>query len=482
MGEEPLKNRAFAAAALLLAAAPLAAQDDAARLRERMEEERRQQINQMSQNEKTIDANQDLFFDYGGWLRAELLDFQDKPFKDRHTLRFWDLRAYGSARVYDIHRFYVRGLLQLSDFNSGDQFGARENDWRGANLDQAFYEIDLKNVAGDIGWDVNRLVARAGRQFMQVGRGITLNSVMDGIDFEGQWGYLGFKLLGAHPLVSTDDINRSRPDPDHTHRLFYGAELSWLEFPKCRFYGYGLVQRDLNDDAGAPVGVDYNYDSAYWGFGVRAEPISRTNVQAGYILESGRTDDDPLRNTTGEVVDDRVVAQSWNLLVQYFPNLPMQPRFSAEYLFGSGDADRLSVTNTVGGNNPGTVDRGFLPFGYVNTGVSLFPRLSNLNIFRVGGVFRPLEGLDWFDDRHPLEVGLDFFVYRKDKVNGVISDLRADVAERNVGDEVDASVTWRARSDLLFALKYGLFNPGSAYSALNDKKRNFVSVGLTYSF
>lgn len=433
--------------------------------------------------EGMVDASQDVYLDFGGWLRSELLQFSDKPFQKSRGLRFWDFRLWGSARINEIHRFYVRGLMQLNEFNSGDQFGAKEADWRGPNLDQGFYEIDLTEAMKDVGLDdMNRMVARVGRQFFQIGRGITLNTVMDGASVEGQWGYWGFKLLGARNIPSSNDINRSRPDPADSHRFFYGSEIAFLKFPRYRFFGYALFQRDHNYDVAGSSnfpGADFDYNSEYWGLGLRSEPISRVSVQAGYILETGRSGGDPNRNAAATANEERIFAQSANVLAQYYPPIPLQPRVSLEYLWGSGDEDRRSVTNTIGGNNPGSVDKGFLPFGYVNTGIALFPRLSNLHIFHAGAAFRPLDGFEYFDS---LELGADFFVYIKDKTLGGISDLRADVADRRVGDEIDVSITWRPLSDLLFAVRYGLFSPGAAYSAATDFRRHFLSAGLTYSF
>lgn len=70
-----------------------------------------------------------------------------------------------------------------------------------------------------------------------------------------------------------------------------------------------------------------------------------------------------------------------------------QPTFSAEYAFGTGDADRGGrvTAATGGGNEEGSTDRNFLTFGYIDTGLSLSPRISNLRMARFGFEFYPSE-------------------------------------------------------------------------------------------
>jgi hypothetical protein len=183
--------------------------------------------------------------------------------------------------------------------------------------------------------------------------------------------------------------------------------------------------------------------------------------------------------TDGAAHGEPIRAQSLDVLAEFWPSLPWNLRCSAEYLWGSGDADRGSVTNTVGGNASGTDDKGFLAFGYQNAGLALFPRISNLHVFRVGVAASPLTEPSSFGT---LDVALDVFCYRKAKAAGAISDLRADLPNADVGWELDVSVIWRLLSDLLIEARYGRFAPGNAYSSATDEVRNFLSVSVTYMF
>src|SRR5262249_28792152 len=141
------------------------------------------------------------------------------------------------------------------------------------------------------------------------------------------------------------------------------------------------------------------------------------------------------------------------------------------------DSDRGSVTEQAAGNQAGTDDNGFLSFGFVPTGYSLFPRVSNIHILRVGGTIRPLESVEMF---HKMQLGVFGYLYRKAQSESPISDSRAFLQSADVGKEVDVTLRWRIYSDLGFSVNYGCFFPGDAYQ--ETKARNFLNVGLTYSF
>jgi hypothetical protein len=437
-----------------------------------LEEERRKVLDQ------TIDTSQDLEYDFGGWLRAEFINFDDAPYNDQRTLRFYDLRIWGSARVAEIHRFYARLLMQYTDFNQGDQYGRSHSYYDGPNLDQGFYEIDLAGA----GIGLERLTARGGRQFFQVGRGIALNGTMDGLSVDGASKGWGFKAVGAITIGAMDDIDSSRPNSDDSHRLFCGLSVESPDLGAyTHAYAYGLAQFDLNGRTPPGSGsFEYGYDSQYWGIGARSQPLTFLDLRGEIIFETGRSYPDPYTVTGASAEPEPIQAFCLDLVAEAHPALPLGLRFSAEYLWGSGDRDRLSVTNTVYGNEAGTADNGFLAFGYVNTGISLYPRPSNLHILRIGAASRPLASVaPWLET---LDIAVDGFYYLKDKKTGAISDQRADLPESYVGMEFDLSVTWRPLSDVLASIRYGLFLPGDAYSSATNDARGFLSASLTYMF
>ncbi|MDQ7779611.1 MAG: alginate export family protein, partial [Planctomycetota bacterium] len=166
----------------------------------------------------------------------------------------------------------------------------------------------------------------------------------------------------------------------------------------------------------------------------------------------------------------------------YYPKCQFRPNFSLQYLHGSGDENRMSVTNTIRGNLGNTDDENFLYFGHVLTGYSLAPAVSNINIIRFGASANFLEKCETFKD---MEVGFNYFNYWKDEREGGISDFRALVRlgrpeNRDIGDELDFYLNWRIFSDLTFTVRYGTFWTGDAYE--DDVRRDFLALGLTLSF
>ena len=62
--------------------------------------------------------------------------------------------------------------------------------------------------------------------------------------------------------------------------------------------------------------------------------------------------------------------------LEYLWDVRTRPRVAVEYMFGSGDPDRIdSPTNAAGGNRQG-LDRGFNAYGYRDTGISASPAIS----------------------------------------------------------------------------------------------------------
>ena len=150
------------------------------------------------------------------------------------------------------------------------------------------------------------------------------------------------------------------------------------------------------------------------------------------------------------------------------------------------------MTNTTGGNFAGTDDLNFVQFGFAQTGFSLFPRLSNIHVFKAGASFYPFEPFvgdkTWTKTFKNFEVGSAFYVYRKHHHQGITSDPRVATSvglgntNSVLGSELDVFVRWRVVSDLSFSLNWGYFMPGDAYDDSVDEKRSFLSAGATFTF
>jgi hypothetical protein len=283
------------------------------------------------------------------------------------------------------------------------------------------------------------------------------------------WEQFALRAWVAHTRLSQDDIDQSHPNKNESRRAFLGIEADLMITGSHRVYGMLLVERDYNREQIAAQEWDYNAN--YLGLGGRGTIVEGWGYSAEAVYEFGRS------AATGSTQLESISAFAFLATTDYHFRGEAEASVLLQYMYGSGDADRSSVTDQAAGNRAGTTDTGFLSFGFVQTGYSLFPRVSNIHILRLGGSLRPLASSELF---HKLEVGLYGYLYRKVKSAASISDSRAFLDSADVGQEVDLSLRWRILSDLGFTLNYGIFFPGKAYT--DDSPRNFFSAGLTYTF
>lgn len=444
----------------LLAAAGSAAAQDQNKL---LEEERRREMDARLRDRS--DLGQPLLWDAGGWLHAEVITLDDPPEEAERTLRYLDLRLWGELRLDRTYTAYLRVQTDYVDFNSGDQFeGSDDDEARFLYVDQAWVEADWSKHDYD-------LVVRAGRQFISLGRGLLFNQVAYGVVGEwasGRWGLKGF---GAHSIIHDDDIDQSLPNNDDSRRAYGALEVNYVVSGYHRGYAMLMIERDLNDEDPDVASQDWTYDAWYLGAGLRGAFWRDLGYHLEAIYQGGES------AAAGTTDTESIQAFSLSLLLEYRFHAPTSPAVLFEYMYGSGDDDRGSVTDVAAGNTAGTDDEGFLAFGFLQTGYALFPRVSNIHILRLGGSLRPLEGTAGFEY---LEVGAFAYLYRKVESAAPISDPRAFLDDSEVGSEIDLFLRWRVLSDLALSVNFGRFMPGDAYD--DDDGRNFFSAGFTYGF
>lgn len=426
-----------------------------------LEEERRREMDERAR--ANADLKQTLLYDFGGWFHGDFATLEDKPDRDRRTFRYADLRLWGEAVLEQRYTAYVRLQTAYTDFNQGDQFsGEHDNVFRSPHVDQAYLDADLS-------WEDNDLSVRAGRQFESLGRGLLLNGVLYSLHASWSSGRWSARALLAHTIIHDDDIDQSLPNPHDSHRGFAGFEANYMLSGDHRVYLMALVERDFNNEENTFQSWDYHAN--YIGLGGRGTLLPGLSYSAEAVYEFGQS------AGAGSQDLETIQAFAFTLGLEYFWRMDTSPHFVLDYMFGSGDEDRGSVTDVAAGNLAGTKDESFLAFGFLQTGFSLFPRLSNIHIVRVGGSFRPLESVDVARN---LEVGAFFYWYQKVESAQPISDPRSFKDDSDVGTEVDFLLRWRITSDLGISVNYGLFMPGKAYD--EQSNRGFFSAGLTYSF
>jgi hypothetical protein len=442
---------------IVLAAPAIAAAQDQKRF---IEEERRRQMDLRPKLDDEL--RQPILWDAGGWLHLELDHLDDPPFEDSRTSRYADLRLWGLVQFDRTYTAFVRVQTDYLDFNSGEQFETSDDNRFRIRMDQAWVEGDWTEAGRGV-------TLRAGREFVTLGSGLLFNDVAYAIQGTYDAERWALRAWAAHSLVHQDDIDQSRPHPDESHRVFFGVEGDLLLSGSHRAYAMFLLEHDLNREQ--DPNQDWDYNANYIGLGAKGTILAGWGYSAEAVFEFGRT------ASAGSTQTDSIAAFALLLTTDYQFQGPMEPAIRFQYMFGSGDDDRVSVTDMAAGNEAGTDDTSFLAFGFVQTGFSLFPRVSNIHILKLGGSIRPFESVELL---HKLEVGLYGYVYRKAVSSQLISDSRAFLDDSDVGKEVDFFLRWRIFSDLGFSLNYGCFFPGKAYQ--DDSARNFVSAGITYSF
>jgi hypothetical protein len=299
---------------------------------------------------------------------------------------------------------------------------------------------------------------------------------LDAVQLQGNVGKLAIDGLLGRTIHSWDNLDQSRPNADQSWRYFYGVQTRFTGFQKHHPFAYYLWQNDNQDD-GSPIFYhqQWRYDSRYLGLGSHGEFAKNWRYSTEWVLERGKSyPNGSARNRS------QVYAWAYDALLEYLMPVATKPRFALEYMFASGDSDRLqSPTDAVGGNRPGTRDTGFNGFGYRDTGLALAPDLSNIHIIRAGYSMFPFEkqNAEWLQK---MELGTDWFLYVKHHSAGAISDSLATNQSSYLGWEMDYYMNWRITSDIAWTIRYGVFFPGDAFDDKNC--RPFAMTGLTWSF
>jgi hypothetical protein len=415
-----------------------------------------------------------LDFQYGGTLDYYLFHFNDGVQSER-LLQRPGLTVWTRLRADDgAHELFARMRLTYQYFNPGDEY-SRQQDWVGPNFDRVWYAVDVGRALHLTGPDTRAaLKIRVGRQDVTFGTGYALDLPMDAVLFEARLDDLRVQGLFGRSIGSYPNIDRSAPVDSHSARRFFGVQLLYDGIDGQYPFAYALWNDDFTDERPKDRLQNYSYDTQYFGFGSRGRFfLDRLSYHTEMVIESGRSYGD------GNFARrDIVRAFGMDFGLEYRFAAPMRPRLAFDYMFASGDGDRIgSPTNAAGGNRSDREDSSFSAFGYRDTGIAAGYALSNVHIFKFGGSLAPLEKIELFRD---FEVGSNWFVYAKNQHRGAVSDVTAGEFEGFLGWEMDYFINWRLASDLAWTIRWGAFFPGNAYG--DQHWRNFWFTGLTWSF
>lgn len=435
--------------------------------------------------ENRVPAGQRALIDYGGYVIPSYLSLDDQN-GNNHVLRQYDVLGYARVNLDDAQEFFFLGRYSYLDFNPGDSFDGRGDDHQ-ERVERLFYHFDLAKYAQSQNKPVGdyNLSFTAGRQLVYWGNGLTLSEDLDGATVDLTAGVFTVELLAGMTPQDAVDIDSTRPRFDQdTHRGFFGAMLT-THVGAQRPYIYALSQRDYNDEnlsrRGA-VTTRYEYNSNYFGIGSRGPITDRFLYGVELTAETGSTlsnsfDVGPTGLTPIPQTDDHIEAAAADLQLDYLLPDTHKTRLSAEGILATGDPDRLTTSDTFGGNRTGTKDHAFNSFGLLNTGFVFAAVPSNLLVLRVGATTFPFPDTSLIQH---LQVGVDGFVFSKMQKDAPIDESTGEDS-RYLGCEPDIFVNWQITEDVTIALRYGIFFPGSAISGDNSTRQGFFA-SVAYAF
>lgn len=424
--------------------------------------------------EAVTPAQQKALVEWGGFYLPSYQQFTDINGHTGHVTS-QDFRLWTQIKVDEVHTVFARMRMNYIDFASGDAQGGRAHDLEGPNLEMGFYELDISAAAKKYAkqeWPM-RLTARGGRQYIEVGRGIALGKILDAGRFDVDTRDFSFMGFAGRTEPGENNIDLSAPDFSHSRRSFYGGQLKYTRLEKHEPFAYFVIQRDWSDEDPENPRQDFRYSSNYEGVGSRGELARNLRYELESIWEFGRSSPNAVEDAT-----DPIRAYAFDAEVDYYVQHALKPVLAAEYGYASGDGDRQSATTAQFGNRHGTHDDAFQGFGYINTGLALAARFTNLQFVRLGSRITPYEKKTAFGR---LDVGADYYRLFKADDKGPISDFRANQNSADIGQEVDVFLEWRLFSDLSLSVRYAHFFPGNAYHGGQDPQ-DFLYTALNFSF
>lgn len=404
---------------------------------------------------------------YGGWIMPVYMTDSRSAYDDAGTQaklssvsvtsKLWAALSLGSSNY-----IYVRGKDVFSREIASENYSG-DADYNNFDLDAAFVDIGTSNRS-------LRLIA--GRKNFSVGSGTVLNGRGDGAEFDATYRYFDIQIFSFYSGFIKKDSNpyglSSRDLSDGAKRLFCGGSFSF-SYINNTLYAFGVYQKDKGKEY---AGVKTLYDSQYYGAGIKGSPFDFMDYSVEGIAEGGKS------YTAGGSKKNISAYAAVATMNAYF-DAGSKPSLFLQYAFGSGDMDRQDGTSVPNGNSRGS-DKNFLSFGTYNGGYALRPRLSNIHVFRIGGGIVPFAS---YQSPRFSRMYLNFRVnyYLKDKKEAPVNDGEATLAEKNIGQGLDLSLRWKVFSDLSFFAQYGVFVPGTAYSA-DERTRQSVMGGSLVEF
>jgi len=417
---------------------------------------------------------------------------QNAPERSAHSTRFGVIAANTFYQDYSIQKglfsgFYrpyfkyvydkkfetlVRGNLTAKRYLEAPANGSQQTSINGA-LEIFSFEMTL-----------GRHRVNAGRNFFITEQGILFSNFADGASYTGTFEFGTLRAMALHSgeygtgscmfgvtgcsgdtnaFVSTPTLAADSGVQNSGRRAFGVVDYSTPEFFGSVLSGHAMVQKDLITEAAANT-TRYEYNPYY--FGVAAQGYI-ANANYRYRID-GIYQGGSVFNAVANGVSDTAKIQAYAVLANFTWIMPVltkiDPQLLVDFAMGSGDGDSTSVSTPSQSNTSGNYTA-FQAYGSYSGGLALKPRLTNMTIYRGGVQFRPVKFIYALRN---LGMQIKYSKYMKTVAAGGISDAYATESNADVGQAIDAAVTFSARSDLQFFYGFGWFKPGAAYPTTNS--------------
>jgi hypothetical protein len=436
----------------------------------RTDEETREELKETEVLKK---EKKNFVYDFGGWITSYFWRYEDRDGrKDNTSVRntnYQDLRLWLKSTLFQKHLLYLRiknSYISVRDTSSS--YSGIADDFDGPHLDLAYLNLALFNP-----W---RFII--GRQHLFLGKGIAYNQIHDGVQLNVDYPAVSLKIFCAKTKPREHHIDFSIPGYDKKGwQLFSGMQVSAIKNSNLVPYLYFLYEKDHPKEDPEDLTQDYNYDAMFYGSGIKGKTGKNLSWWLEAIKETGESYTDAY-----SVYPEKKNIDAWATVAgaKYSFECPTHPIVDIEYAWGSGDKDRQSTTNTSGGGNLYNDDTGFQYFGYYFSGYRLDTRLSNIQIYRLGLSLIPLEKFKFGKN---ILIGAKFFVYRKDKKSaGIYEDTPTPGISDDIGKEINLYLYWLITPKLTWAVRYGTFFPGGAYSGQTDAATQYFNTYLSLKF
>ncbi len=391
----------------------------------------------------------DLSMDWGGSMIGYLRwDFdQDKndgvPDLQQRVQRYI-LYIFSNVRYGEHFHYFInlRNRYHFDDYAPG----AYSNE--GVDIDQMYGEATFEPFA-----------FKAGRQFQKLGRGHVLRANYDAMKLTYSDDFVDLDFFIGHLLGSNQDVylpyNRQQ-------KRIQGVNATIKEFQQHVVQGYVVGVRDRSDDGLS--NRDSHYEPVYFGlygigrFDVEKHCLKNIGYYGEMIRVAGFSNASDLGDPSTYFSHEPIHA--W--LLDYGAILRFKhdwkPEWENEIMMASGDKSVTPPLGRVGstrfGNPAGSPDSNFRDIdGFVNYGAALNPREANMIVYKSSWSAKPIKR---------LQVGLDYYKYWKVKGQGVVSELKAVDASRQIGDELDVTATFNINKTTRLDAVYGHFFSGPA--------------------